>query len=176
MSALATITATTGKRKRKPHSAGFPFLIHAKKTTANANWPTEHQWAARQPAQWRDACLCFAVASNTRGGIVGKNMTQIVREANQAGIRMSLRTFKRHVAQLQAHGVIYQDEARPSLKDDGQHQQKPSTWLLRFGERMPDGVRLSDPAVPRFRPDARQWCVTHGIDTTPVPQSDDPPF
>lgn len=164
------------KRKRKPHSVGRAFLLHSKKTTANANWPSERQWALRQPQQWRDACLCFAAASNTRGGVVGKNMAQIVREANQAGIRMSLRTFKRHVAQLQAHGVIYQDEARPSLKDDGKHQQKPSTWLLRFAERMPDSVRLSDPAVPRFRPDARQWCLMNGIDTRPVPQSDDPPF
>lgn len=174
MSALATTVATT--RKRKPHSAGLPFLIHAKKTTANANWPTELQWAESQPQQWRDACLCFAAASNTRGGVVSKNMTQIVREANDAGIRMSLRTFKRHVAQLQAHGVVYQDEARPSLKDDGKHQQKPSTWLLRLGERMPDSVRLSDPAVPRYRTTERQWCAMHGIDTRPVPQSDDPPF
>jgi hypothetical protein len=174
MSALAA--TVTRKRKRKPHSVGLLFLIHSKKTIANANWPTEREWALRQPQQWHDACLCFAAASNTRGGVVGKNMTQIVREANQAGITMSLRTFKRHVAQLQAHGVVYQDEARPSLKDDGKHQQKPSTWLLRLAERMPDSVRLSDPATPRHRPNAREWCVMNGIDTRPVPQSDDAPF
>ena len=103
-------------------------------------------------------------------------MTQIAREANQAGIPMSVRTFKRHVAHLQAHGVVYQDEARPSLTGDGRHQQKPSTWLLRLDQRMPDGARLSDAVMPRFRPDNREWCVMNGIDTRPVPQSDDPPF
>lgn len=137
------------------------FLIHAKKTTANANWPTEREWAESQPHQWRRACRAFAVASNTRGGVVGKSMAVIVSEANHAGIVISLRTFKHHAAMLQACGIVYLDEQRPFYDEDrGDYAQKGSTWFLHLDRRMPPGVKLT--ATPQPKPDQEtlflNWC------------------
>jgi hypothetical protein len=119
------------------------FAERTRKHIANSIAPTEREWALSQPTEWQYACLAFAVASNTRGGVVGKSEERIVRESNEAGIQISLRTFKRRVSLLQAHGIVYMDERRPVNNGDGKFSQRASTWLLNLDRRMPDGVPLA---------------------------------
>lgn len=138
--------------------------------------PTERVWAMAQPHYWRRACLAFAVASNTRGGVVGKSLVQIARDARRAGIPVSLRTVERHIPLLQSYGVIYQDEGKPVQDGLDSYRQRPSTWLLRLGERMPDHVRPTSPPFPRPRPTNVEWCKLNGIDLSPLVQPDAAPF
>lgn len=115
------------------------------KHVALAPRPTEREWALSQPAEWQYACLAFAIASNTRGGVVGKPERLIVSEANAAGIEISLRTFKRRVAVLQARGIIFKDEPRPDHLANGMFSQRASTWLLHLDRIMPPGVPVTSP-------------------------------
>jgi hypothetical protein len=116
------------------------------KRVANSCAPSEAEWAKAQPIRWRYACLAFAIASNTRGGVVGKSEAQIVREANAQGVPLTLRTFKRRVAVLQAYGIVYMDEKRAVQVDHGRFQQPGSTWIIRLDARMPDDVPLTSSA------------------------------
>jgi hypothetical protein len=139
-------------------------LDRSRKKLATLDYPTELEWAEAQPEIWRDACKVFAIASNTRGGVVGKSMAAMVSESNAAGVTMSLRTFKRHVAHLQAHGIVYQDALPVEWNLDAEdYRRQASTWLLRLCERMPETVKLSDTVVPRQRQSIDAWCKVRGI-------------
>ena len=116
-----------------------------RKHAAGADYPTEREWALSQPPEWQYACPAFAIASNTRGGVVGKSERRIVSEANLAGIEISLRTFMRRVAVLQARGIIFKDEPRPDHLANGMFSQRASTWLLRLDRTMPRGVPVTGP-------------------------------
>jgi hypothetical protein len=114
--------------------------------------------------------MALAIASNTRGGVVGKSEAQIVRESNAAGVPMTLRTFKRRISVLQAYGIVYLDEKRATRDERGQFSQPGSTWLLHLGKRMPDGVPLtSDARWHRKTPG--EWVAEQSI-TGPRDQPD----
>lgn len=123
-------------------------------------------WAERQPPKWRNACRAFVAASNTPGGVVGKNLPAIVREANEAGIKISLRTFERHIPVLQAYGVIYLDESAPFYRPErGDFVQKASTWILRLSRTMPPGVLAT--STERVESDSiGEWITRHGCRET----------
>lgn len=134
------------------------MLERSKKRVAACDCPTEMEWVQAQPVYWQRSCLVFALAANTRGGVVGKSMEQIVKEANAAGVKVSLRSFKTDVAYLQHYHVVYQDESIPYQYRDGEFVQRPSTWVIRLNEVMPD-IRLADelPADSRPWPDGVKW-------------------
>lgn len=117
--------------------------VKARTLAMNLGFPTEREWAMAQPPEWQYACLALAIASNTRGGVVGKSGAHIVREANAAGVEISLRSFKRRMPVLQAHGVIYKDEKRPVRQPDGTYAERPSTWLFHLDRVMPQGVPVT---------------------------------
>lgn len=129
----------------------------------NLHVPPEREWAEAQPLRWRDTCLAFAIASNTRGGVVGKSLQTITREANNAGIPISVATMKRHVPVLQAYGVIYLDEKNPVYREAQQDfVQYGSTWIFNLNQVMPKGVKYND-RKRCDRPTAVEWMRQHGI-------------
>lgn len=121
------------------------FAERIRKQVANRATQTEREWALSQPTEWQYACLAFAVASNTQGGVVGKSMRRIVYEANEAGIPVKLRSFERRIPVLQAHGIIYKDEKRPVRQPDGTYAERPSTWILYLDRVMPRGIPVTSP-------------------------------
>lgn len=144
---------------------GRVFAARNQKLAANNSSPSEALWAEGQPVRWRTACKALAVASNTRGGIVGKSETQIVREANEAGITITLRTFERRIAILQAYGLVYKDEKNAVQVDHGRFRQPGSTWMLKLEARMPEEVPLTCKA--RWtRQSIGDWLTGHGIPTS----------
>ena len=136
------------------------MLERSRKRAAELDRPTEHDWALSQPVKWRDACMIFAMASNTRGGVVGWSMQAML--AN-AGNPMSLRTFTRQVASLQEHGIVYQDEKRSLYSDTTDlYSQAPSTWFLFLDRVMPRGVRLTGKyRAPSFPQRIARYCDEH---------------
>lgn len=121
------------------------------KKAAECQWPTEREWCSAQPHYWRRACQVFAIASNTRGGVVDKSMRVMVEEAKRAGVRISLATFQRHTAHLQAWGLVFQDDFSPRYDELLEtYNQRPSTWIIRLNTVMPDHVRLTDIPSPRI--------------------------
>lgn len=148
----------------------------SKKHVASCSSPSEVMWAKNQPAKWQDACMMFALASNTRGGVVGKSLACILREGNKAGIPMSSATFQRHVSVLQAYGLIYQDKFRPFQHQDD-WVQDPSTWLLRLDLLMPRAAKLTGSAR-WHRMTTAQWLANPTIDghrVTVAPRWQDSP-
>lgn len=141
---------------------GQRILDRSRKKLALRRYPTEREWARGQPIDWQDACMVFAIAANTRGGVVGNSMAAMVAEANASGVPISLRTFKRQVKHLQAHGVVWQDRKNPVRTERGPRGQA-STWFIRPAKRMPHDARIGDalPEPPSGQTRYQQWLNAH---------------
>lgn len=144
-------------------AVGSTLLESSSKRLSVLNRPSEVEWAQSQPDIWRDACMVFAVCSNTRGGVAGKSMAQMVSEAQAKDVLISLRSFKRKVAHLQAYGVVYQDRMPPEVDESGRFTQQASTWLIRVSEVMPEHVKPTDTVVPRQRMSVPDWMDANRI-------------